>query len=317
MSTPSSSRITKPRNNPTKKTSINQVQRTIASAFPIHQTETIGSSSNPSTSIDTNNITSTNISITNNDRTPPIIPPAILNQIKHFAKNMAAVKCHIQNLQDKITSLRHNLDNGEIPNELAFKFKKILNSENEQSLKEELIKLSINQMITTKTDKMTELTNIFDNRRYELESKLNPITSLCDINIDERELEDLLDTNIKNHLATFMIKQIKDKEKKADKQAKFAKQKELQNETAKINVREFQTLKAKINTLQNKIQQLNNQGKAKGQNNKSPPSRPQNPNQKKAQSREKPRSTGATKRKSGRKRDTSNAKRSAGPNGKQ
>lgn len=229
-------------------------------------------------------------------------PISIINCFEKHALTNAKLKCQLNNLGEKKTTLNHQQLNGICPRFLEFKFKKFYNNPNETSTKAALLDLAIKQELDQINAKTLELQNILENQYSTLKNELLPIISNTDYLISTDQLKNLLDYSTQYLLSGFILKQQADKTIKAEKRKKFLEQKEIQEEDITIKRKDVLTLNKQIKKLQQDIKQLQlnqREGKAKGKSRKAAG----NP------SKTTKRSTKTTRKRNGSKSNTANIKK--------
>lgn len=227
----------------------------------------------------------------------PPIPSILMKEITRLAHKYATIFCSINNLTEQIATLTQNKTDGIIPPSLETKFKKLFNTPSETSVRAMIIANTIDSLITTKREKLTEFETLYNARYEDLRTSLDSPLQTCQLTISPEQILPIFDTKIRDFKLQFILKQRNDNLKKERKREQFLLRQEKQNEVVTLSVKQ-------MNALQNDIASLTLQVKTlKNAISKSPP--------KNAKAKEKlknPRPTGTLKGKSGRKKSTSKNK---------
>lgn len=187
---------------------------------------------------------------------PLPLPPALNKVINDMSTKYAAIFCNSINIQERINALQRHKEEGTIPQQMQFKFKKLFNNDNETNLRSTVITISIDNELSELQSKLMELRSKFDIRFQDLENTITSPLTQCEITISTDEIITLFNTTLQNRKLEFILKQNKDKQKKLAKQERFQARQESENDIATLTNRQVSKLQKEINDLKSNLKKV-------------------------------------------------------------
>lgn len=209
---------------------------------------------------------------------PKLWPAAIIEHIVSFSKKEAIQQCNKFNNDAKIAeNIAALQDDGTIPKHLQYRYKKILNGEDEIEIKKTLFHNTINKEIAHLQERNAIINNDANNRPARLLQDIQTMITIAKVVLNTTHVTSFTDYAIQHFLTTFISKQQKDKAIKEKKALDFQTRKEKEEEVMQITKKGASKVNAEIKALTRKVKQLeaktqtNRSGKGKGQQKKAAP----------------------------------------------
>ena len=184
------------------------------------------------------------------------LPNCFKQTVTSFSIKYSTIICRIDNLKLRITELEDHLTENTAPDFIVKQFKNILKQENELLIKQAIIKMKMNQLLTLRITQTNELIVEFNNRHVVFQPHINlVIQTITDSTIPTSPIfwNPYLDYFISLKLIEFRVKQALDSEKKAKKQLLFNEKTAADAVPVVITHKELKTLTRKLKKLETKL----------------------------------------------------------------
>lgn len=170
-----------------------------------------------------------------------------------FVIKYSTILCKLDNLKLRINELETHLTQNTAPDFIIKQFKNMLNQENELLIKQSIIKMKMNQLLTLKITQANELITEFKNRTTVFMTRISAVLATITNSSTPRTSIfwiPYLDYFISLKLIEFQDKQELDKEKKAKKQLLFNTKSTTEAIPVVMTQKELKTLNNKIKNLE-------------------------------------------------------------------
>lgn len=184
------------------------------------------------------------------------IPPALLKTIKDISTKYAALFCKISNISQKINDFQRHKNDGTIPQQLTFKYKKLFTKDHESNLRSTMITADIDNNIANFQSKVNELNILYDQKLQDLEQTVSEPLRKCNFNITTSLVLERFHSELYNRQLEFLLKQNKDKISKQNKRNEFLNRQEQANQIATLSNRQISTLLNEMKDLKIQIKQI-------------------------------------------------------------
>jgi hypothetical protein len=184
------------------------------------------------------------------------LPINFKNIVTPFAIKYATITCKIDNLKLRITELEAHLTANTAPDFIIKQFKNILKNENELIMKQAMIRMKLNHLLTLKITQTNELIHQLTYRHTSFMTQAGTAVrtiALSDIPNDQEFWNAYLDYNISLKLEEFRRKQANDNEIKLKKQLLFTEKTANDSIPVAITQKELKTMNTKLKNLEIKL----------------------------------------------------------------
>jgi hypothetical protein len=222
-----------------------------------------------STQPGTPNHTLPSIGVTPPMETHTTMPQILIRSITQLAQKYAAIACKSTNLEAQVTILVQDKEQGNIPAQLQYKFKKLFNEDTDTSLRSTIIVAAIDSEISRIKGKIDELRNLFNSRYEDLESVLAGPLRESNLVFSNEQIGTTFDYFIREKKLEFILKQQRDVLKQDKKKERFLLRKESENAVAVLSVKQVTAFKQEIESLKKQLKKVkisspkNKKGKGK------------------------------------------------------
>lgn len=227
------------------------------------------------------------------------LPQAITKVINGLSTKYAAMFCSSNKITERINALQQHLNDGTIPPQMEYKFKKLFTKENESNLRSIMINATIDHELATLQSKKMELNALFNSRIQDLEHTISNPLNICNITFSSDQIVETFNKTLQERKLEFILKQNKDLTIKQAKREKFLARKEADNQIATLSTRQVNKFQKELQDLKSNIKKITiSNSKSNNKSKSKTPAKSKNAQGGQAKS------TGGKKKNSGKKKST-------------